>query len=109
MSAESEPVKSIEPGSLAVLLFKNLSNDEEQGYFCEGFCDDLISALSRHKNLLVSASNASFTYSRKDKTNHEIGEELGVRYIVDGKVRKMGTRMRISVSLVSARGNYLER
>lgn len=106
MSAESEPkvaVKSIEPGSLAVLLFKNLSNDEEQGYFCEGFCDDLISALSRHKNLLVSASNASFTYSGKDKTNHEIGEELGVRYIVDGKVRKMGTRMRISVSLVSAR------
>ena len=106
MSADSEPkvaVKSIEPGSLAVLLFKNLSKDEEQGYFCEGFCDDLISALSRHKNLLVSASNASFTYSGKDKTNHEIGEELGVRYIVDGKVRKMGTRMRISVSLVSAR------
>ena len=105
MSAEAEPkvaVKNIEPGSLAVLLFKNLSNDEDQGYFCEGFCDDLISALSRHKNLLVSASNASFTYSGKAKNNCEIGEELGVRYIVDGKVRKMGTRMRISVSLVSA-------
>lgn len=56
LSAESEPkvkVESVEPGSLAVLLFKNLSNDEEQGYFCEGFSEDLISALSRHKNLLV--------------------------------------------------------
>lgn len=54
MSAEAKPkvaVKSIEPGSLAVLLFKNLSQDEEQGYFCEGFCDDLISALSRHKSI----------------------------------------------------------
>ena len=105
LSAESEPkvkVESVEPGSLAVLLFKNLSNDEEQGYFCEGFSEDLISALSRHKNLLVSASNASFSYSQKEKNNLDIGKELGVRYIVDGKVRKMGARMRISVSLISA-------
>ena len=51
---------------------------------------------------MVSASNASFSYKSKDKTTNEIGKELGVRYIVDGKVRKMGARMRISVSLLSA-------
>ena len=105
ISAEAEPkvkIDSVGPGTVAVLLFKNLSNDEEQGYFCEGFSEDLISALSRHRSLLVSASNASFSYTSKDKTTSEIGKELGVRYIVDGKVRKMGARMRISVSLLSA-------
>ena len=105
ISAEAVPkvkIDSVGPGTVAVLLFKNLSNDEEQGYFCEGFSEDLISALSRHRSLLVSASNASFSYTSKDKTTSEIGKELGVRYIVDGKVRKMGSRMRISVSLLSA-------
>ena len=105
ISAEEEPkvkIDSVGPGTVAVLLFKNLSNDEEQEYFCEGFSEDLISALSRHRSLLVSASNASFSYRSKDKTTSEIGKELGVRYVVDGKVRKMGARMRISVSLLSA-------
>ncbi|MDA7777221.1 adenylate/guanylate cyclase domain-containing protein [Rhodobacteraceae bacterium] len=104
LSAESEPkvlVSQAEAGSVAVMLFKNLSNDEEQGYFCEGFSEDLISALSRHKSLLVIASNASFSYSIKEKTIPQIGTELGVRYLVDGKVRKMGKKMRISVSLLS--------
>ena len=105
VSADAEPkvtVSSAEAGSLAVMLFKNLSNDEEQEYFCEGFSEDLISALSRHKSLLVIASNASFSYSIKEKSVSQIGTEMGVRYLVEGKVRKMGKKMRISASLLSA-------
>ena len=105
VSADAEPkvtVSSAEAGSLAVMLFKNLSNDEEQEYFCEGFSEDLISALSRHKSLLVIASNASFSYSIKEKSASQIGTEMGVRYLVEGKVRKMRQKMRISASLLSA-------
>lgn len=104
ISADAEP-KVVSPkaeaGSVAVMLFKNLSNDEEQGYFCEGFSEDIISALSRHNSLLVIASNASFSYSIKEKSVTQIGTELGVRYLVEGKVRKMGSKMRITVSLLS--------
>ena len=74
-----------ERGFIAVMLFKNLSTDEEQGYFCEGFAEDLISALSRYKKLLVISSNASFSYAQKDKTISEIGDELGVKYVLEGK------------------------
>lgn len=90
------------PGSLAVMLFKNLSKDEEQAYFCEGFSEDLISALSRFRKLFVVAGNASFAYRDKSKSPKEIGEELGVRYILEGSVRKLGPKMRISANLISA-------
>ena len=105
ISADAEPkvfIPQAEAGSVAIMLFKNLSNDDEQGYFCEGFSEDLISALSRYKSLLVISSNASFSYSIKEKTVSQIGSELGVRYLLEGKVRKMGSKMRISVSLLSA-------
>ena len=105
ISADAEPkvfIPQAEAGSVAIMLFKNLSNDDEQGYFCEGFSEDLISALSRYKSLLVISSNASFSYSIKEKTVSQIGAELGVRYLLEGKVRKMGSKMRISVSLLSA-------
>ena len=84
------------------MLFKNLSNDEEQEYFCEGLSEDLTSALSRYKKLVVVSSNASFSYKDKNKSPNEIGNELGVRYILEGKVRKLGPKMRITASLVSA-------
>ena len=97
-----------EAGSLAVMLFKNLSNDDEQAYFCEGFSEDLISALSRYRKLTVLSSNASFSYTDKNKLPNEIGKELGVRYILDGKVRKLGAKMRITASLLAAgSGNNL--
>ena len=76
ISADAEPkvfIPQAEAGSVAIMLFKNLSNDDEQGYFCEGFSEDLISALSRYKSLLVISSNASFSYSIKmlrQKANH---------------------------------------
>ena len=95
-------VERAEPGSLAVMLFKNLSKDEEQAYFCEGFSEDLISALSRYRKLLVVSGNASFAYRDKASSPKEIGRELGVRYILEGSVRKLGPKMRLNTSLISA-------
>ncbi len=94
-------VKEAEPGSLAVMFFKNLSNDEEQEYFCEGFSEDLLSMLSRFNKLVVISSHASFAYKEKTKSFIEIGKELGVRYIIHGSVRKLGPKMRINANLVS--------
>jgi len=94
-------VKEAEPGSVAVMFFKNLSNDEEQEYFCEGFSEDLLSMLSRYNKLVVISSHASFAYKDKTKTYKKIGKELGVRYIIQGSVRKLGTRMRINANLVA--------
>lgn len=94
-------VKEPEPGSVAVMFFKNLSNDEEQEYFCEGFSEDLLSMLSRYNKLVVISSHASFAYKEKSKSFREIGKELGVRYVIHGSVRKLGPRMRINANLVS--------
>ena len=94
-------VKVSEPGSLAVMLFKNLSNDEEQEYFCEGFTEDLLSMLSRYNKLVVVSSHASFAYKEKNKNFQEIGKELGVKYIIHGSVRKLGPKMRINAQVLS--------
>jgi len=94
-------VKEVEPGSVAVMFFKNLSNDDEQEYFCEGFSEDLLSMLSRFNKLVVISSHASFAYREKSKSFKEIGKELGVRYIIHGSVRKLGPKMRINANLVS--------
>ena len=94
-------IKEAEPGSLAVLFFKNLSNDEEQEYFCEGFSEDLLSMLARFNKLVVISSHASFAYREKSKSFKEIGQELGVKYIIHGSVRKLGLKMRITVNLTS--------
>jgi TolB-like protein len=94
-------VKEVEPGSVAVMFFKNLSNDDEQEYFCEGFSEDLLSMLSRFNKLVVISSHASFAYREKSKSFKEIGKELGVRYIIHGSVRRLGPKMRINANLVS--------
>ena len=95
-------VEKAESGSLAIMLFKSLSTDEEQAYFCEGFSEDLIAALSRFRSLTVVSGNASFSYRDKQMTPRAIGKELGVRYILDGSVRKLGKKMRITTSLTNA-------
>ncbi len=95
-------VEKAESGSLAIMLFKSLSADEEQAYFCEGFSEDLIAALSRFRSLTVVSGNASFSYRDKQMSPKAIGKELGVRYILDGSVRKMGKKMRITTSLTNA-------
>jgi len=95
-------VEKAEKGSLAVMLFKNLSKDEDQAYFCEGFSEDLITVLSKYSKLLVVSGNASFSYRDKSKRPKEIGKELGVRYILEGSVRKLGQKVRIGAKLISA-------
>jgi adenylate cyclase len=88
--------------SIAVLPFANLSGDPEQEYFADGIVDDLITALSRMRWFFVIARNSSFTYKGKAVDVKQVGRELGVRYVLEGSVRKSGNRVRISGQLVDA-------
>jgi TolB-like protein len=86
--------------SIAVLPFHNLSGDPEQEYFADGMVDDIITALSRFKALFVIARNSSFTYKGRAVDVKQIGRELGVRYVLEGSVRKAANRVRITGQLV---------
>ena len=88
--------------SIAVLPFHNLSGDPEQEYFADGMVDDIITALSRFKALFVIARNSSFTYKGRAVDVKQIGRELGVRYVLEGSVRKAANRVRITGQLVDA-------
>ena len=86
--------------SIAVLPFSNMSGDPEQEYFADGIVEDIITALSRVKWLFVIARNSSFTYKNKAIDARQIGRELGVRYLLEGSIRKAGQRVRISGQLL---------
>ena len=88
--------------SIAVLPFQNMSGDPEQDYFCDGMVEDIITGLSRIKWLFVIARNSSFTYKGKSVDVRQVGRELGVRYVLEGSVRKAGARVRITGQLVNA-------
>jgi TolB-like protein/Tfp pilus assembly protein PilF len=88
--------------SIAVLPFQNMSGDPEQEYFADGMVEDIITNLSRNKWLFVIARNSSFTYKGRAVDVKQIGRELGVRYVLEGSVRKAGTRMRITGQLIEA-------
>ena len=88
--------------SIAVLPFVNLSADPAQDYFVDGVVDDIISALSRMRWLFVIARNSSFTYKGRTVDEKQVGRELGVRYVLDGSVRKSANRVRITGQLVDA-------
>lgn len=88
--------------SLAVLPFENLSGDREQEYFADGVVDDIITALSRVKWFFVIARNSSFTYKGKAVDIKQVGRELGVRYVLEGSLRKAGNRVRITAQLIEA-------
>jgi TolB-like protein/class 3 adenylate cyclase/Tfp pilus assembly protein PilF len=88
--------------SIAVLPFQNMSADPEQEYFADGLVEDIITALSRFKSLFVIARNSSFTYKGKAVDIKQVGRELGVRYVLEGSVRKAGTRLRITGQLIEA-------
>jgi adenylate cyclase len=88
--------------SIAVLPFQNMSGDPEQEYFADGMVEDIITALSRFKSLFVIARNSSFTYKGKAVDIKQVGRELGVRYVLEGSVRKAGGRVRISGQLIEA-------
>jgi adenylate cyclase len=94
--------------SIAVLPFTNLSDDPEQEYFSDGITEDVITELSRFHSLFVIARNSSFTYKGRAVDVRDIGRELGVRYLVEGSVRKSGRRVRVTAQLVEAEtGNHL--
>lgn len=88
--------------SIAVLAFQNMSGDPEQEYFADGIAEDIITALSRSRWLFVVARNSSFTYKGKSVDVRQAGRELGVRYVLEGSVRKSGNRVRITAQLVDA-------
>ena len=94
--------------SIAILPFTNLSSDPEQDYFADGMVDEIITALSRFKALFVIARNSSFTYKGRAVDVKQVGRELGVRYVLEGSVRKAANRLRITGQLVdTATGAHL--
>ena len=88
--------------SIAVLPFDNMSDDPEQDYFADGLVEDIITALSRFKSLFVIARNSSFVYKGKPIDIKQVGRELGVRYVLEGSVRKSDSRLRITGQLIDA-------
>jgi TolB-like protein len=97
--------------SIAVLPFVNMSGDPEQDYFADGMAEEIITALSRCSWLFVIARNSSFTYKGKSVDVRQVGRELGVRYVLEGSVRRGGDRLRFTGQLIDAisGGAYLFR
>lgn len=99
------PAQTTEPvvlPSLAVMPFVNLSGDLEQDYFADGVVEDIITALSRFKSFAVIARNSSFTYKGQTVDVRQVGKELGIRYVLEGSVRRAGQKLRISAQLVDS-------
>jgi adenylate cyclase len=94
--------------SVAVLPFTNMSADPEQEFFADGIAEDIITALSRYPSLFVIARNSCFTYKGRAVDVKQVGRELGVRYVLEGSLRKSGNRIRVTAQLVEAEtGNHL--
>ena len=106
---ESKPALALpDKPSIAVLPITNMSGDPEQDYFADGMAEDIITALSHFKALFVIARNSSFTYKGRAVDVKQVGRELGVRYVLEGSVRKAANRVRISGQLVdTATGAHL--
>src|SRR5262249_26116370 len=88
--------------SIAVLPFQNMSSDPDREFFADGIAEDIITALSRYPSLFVIARNSSFTYKGRAVEVKQIARELGVRYVLEGSLRKFGNRIRITAQLVDA-------
>ena len=88
--------------SIAVLAFNNMSGDPEQEYFSDGISEDIITDLSKLSELHVIARNSTFTYKGKPVDVKRVGRELGVRYVLEGSVRKAGNRVRVTGQLIDA-------
>ena len=101
-SASPTPLALPDKPSIAVLPFQNLSGDPEQEYFADGIVEDIITALSRMRWLFVIARNSSFTYKGRAVDVKQVGRELGVRYVLEGSVRKAANRVRITGQLIDA-------
>ena len=94
--------------SIAVLPFSNISGNSKEDYLSDGITEQIITSLSKTPKMLVIARNSVFTYKGKPVTVQQVGEELGVRYVLEGSVRKSGDRLRIAAQLIDAKtGNHL--
>jgi adenylate cyclase len=98
----AQPLAAPDKPSIAVLPFENMSGDPEQGYFADGMVEEIITALSRFRSLFVIARNSSFTYKGKAVDIKQVGRELGVRYVLEGSVRKAAGKVRITGQLIDA-------
>jgi TolB-like protein len=106
---ETTPVLALpDKPSIAVLPFQNMSGDPEQEYFADGMVEEIITALSRIRWFFVIARNSTFTYKGRAVDVKQVGRELGVRYVLEGSVRKGGNRLRVTAQLVEAEtGNHI--
>ena len=98
----AQPLALPDKPSIAVLPFQNMSGDPEQEYFTDGMVEEIITALARIRWLFVIARNSTFTYKGRAVDVKQVGRELGVRYVLEGSVRKGGNRLRITAQLIEA-------
>ncbi len=106
--AATDKTSSSAKPSIAVLPFVNMGGDPEQQYFSDGITEDIITELSRFRSLVVIARNSSFQFRNKNVDAKQIGSALGTAYIIEGSVRRMGLRIRITAQLIeAATGNHL--
>ncbi len=106
VSQEQESPLDVQPNSLAVLPFTNMSDDPEQEYFSDGLTEDIITDLSLIPGLFVIARNSTFTYKGKSVDVRRLGEEMGVRYVLEGSVRKSANQVRVSAQLIEAASGH---
>jgi len=103
---ERTPPLDVHPDSIAVLPFTNMSNDPNQDYFTDGLTEDIITDLSLIPGLFVIARNSTFTYKGKSVDVRQIGEELGVRFVLEGSVRKSANQVRVTAQLIEATSGH---
>jgi adenylate cyclase len=101
-AAAAAPRERVDKPAIAVLPFNNMSGDSEQEYFADGITEDIITELSRFRDLFVISRNSTFKYKGTAVNVQKVARELGVRYVVEGSVRKAGKRVRITVQLIDA-------
>ena len=104
---EAAPALPDKP-SIAILAFNNMSGDPEQEYFADGVTEDIITELSKYRSIFVIARNSSFAYKGRAINIKQVGQELGVRYVLEGSVRRSAQRVRVTAQLIeAASGNHL--
>ena len=107
-TAPQVPLPLPDKPSIAVLPFQNMSGDPEQEYFTDGITEDIITELSRFHSLFVIARNSSFSYKGKSPNIQQVGTELGVRYVLEGSIRKSANRIRVTAQLIDTfTGNHI--
>jgi TolB-like protein/Tfp pilus assembly protein PilF len=103
---QDKPLPLPDKPSIAVLPFDNMSGDPEQEYFSDGITEDIITNLAKISGLLVIARNSSFTYKGSAVRVQQVGQELGVAYVIEGSVRRAGERLRITAQLIDSRSGH---